>query len=181
MSCLHLIRHGEPAIRDVLLGATDPPLTAGGKAAASRLRELKVEAVYTSPRLRARETAEVFGRPALVIPEFAEINFGEWDGLAWSEVEERWPSAARAKADDWLGVAPPGGESWPAFLERVRKGLDQVHMFPAAIVAHLVVNSAITHLIDGRDALQFQQSYCEVITIDVSNSFLFRRSPADAR
>jgi probable phosphoglycerate mutase len=131
--------------------------------------------------LRARETAAVFDGPALVIPEFAEINFGEWDGLAWSEVEQRWPSEARAKLDDWLGLAPPGGESWCAFIERVRRGLDQVRMFPAAIVAHLVTNSAIAHLIDGRDALQFQQSYCEVITLDVSNSFLFRRSPSNAR
>jgi broad specificity phosphatase PhoE len=172
MPRLYLIRHAEPAVRNVLLGRTDPPLSDAGLQAAIQISGIRAEAVYTSPLLRARQTAAMLDQPALVVPEFAEMDFGEWDGLAWTEVEQRWPEVARAKSEDWLGVTPPGGESWPAFLDRIRRGLDQVREFPAAIVAHLVVNSAIAHLVDGRDPLQFQQSYCEVISLDVSDSFL---------
>ena len=66
----------------------------------------------TSPLLRARQTAEAVaggsGCRCDVDDGVAECDFGEWEGLTFAEVEERWPDELAA----WLGVdrvAPPGG------------------------------------------------------------------------
>ncbi len=115
MPAIYLIRHEEPELRGRFIGRTDPPLTAQGcDAAASKLSALDVKAVYVSPLRRARQTAQAIAcaTPHIVLPQLAEIDFGEWEGLSWSEIEDRWPGAAVRKIEDWLGVPPPGGESW---------------------------------------------------------------------
>jgi phosphohistidine phosphatase len=70
---LFLVRHAEAAP-----GEPDElrPLTAGGRAAARRLGEHlareNLEAVLSSPLLRARETAELIARAAGIEPEAEE-------------------------------------------------------------------------------------------------------------
>ena len=57
--------------------------------------------------------------PVQVEPDLIECDFGEWEGLTFAEVRERWPE----QLDAWLAspaVAPPGGESFDAVLARVR-------------------------------------------------------------
>jgi probable phosphoglycerate mutase len=51
-------------------------------------------------------------------PGFAEMGFGEWDGLAFFDIMERWPDDMRSWLDS-PDVAPPGGESFDAVLNRV--------------------------------------------------------------
>ena len=60
-------------------------------------------------------------RPAAVEvePDLIECDFGEWEGLTFAEVRERWPD----RLDRWLAspaVAAPGGESLSAVGQRVR-------------------------------------------------------------
>ncbi len=79
--------------------------------------------VVTSPLTRCRRTAEVIANqlgpaPIEVEPDLVECDFGEWEGLTFAEVKQRWP----AELDAWLGspdVAPPGGESFRAVSSRV--------------------------------------------------------------
>ena len=52
-------------------------------------------------------------------------DFGDWEGLTFAEVRERWPS----QLDAWLGspdVAPPGGESITDVTRRVRRARDRL-------------------------------------------------------
>lgn len=117
------------------LGGDNPPLSEEGldqaRAAADWLSGLgdRVDAVVASPVRRTRETAAVvaerLGLPVGEEPGFAEMEFGDWDGLTFSEVAER----DRAGLDAWLGsldVPPPGGESFRTVEERVLAGLDRV-------------------------------------------------------
>jgi probable phosphoglycerate mutase len=93
---LLLIRHGETAHNaDGRLSTAAPggPLSEKGveQAAqiAARLSSASLEAIYTSPLIRARQTAEAIaaraGLTAVVVDELAEISTGELDGRADEE------------------------------------------------------------------------------------------------
>jgi broad specificity phosphatase PhoE len=171
MPSIYLIRHEEPEMRGTFIGRTDPPLTAAGQqSAVAKLGGLEFAAIYTSPLRRARQTAEAIGGALtpIVIPELAEIDFGEWEGLNWVEIQQRWPDAACRKTEDWLGVTTPGGESWADFCTRIDRALQMVLAGPkpAAIVAHMVVNSAIAARLLGADPKRFHQDYGEILTCD---------------
>jgi probable phosphoglycerate mutase len=88
-----------------------------------------VAAVVASPVRRTLESAEIIaemlGKKVDVEPDFAEMEFGGWDGLTFAEVAER----DQASLDAWLGsldVAPPGGESFRQVEERVLAGLKRI-------------------------------------------------------
>lgn len=171
MPAIFLIRHEEPALRGRFIGRTDPPLTASGReAAALKMCEVHVAAVYVSPLRRARETAEAIrcGVEPVILPELAEIDFGEWEGLTWQEVEQRWPDAACRKIEDWFGSPTPGGESWSDFCDRVDRALKVVLAGPqpAAIVAHMVVNAILAARLMGADPKQFRQQYGEILACE---------------
>ena len=175
MPAIYLIRHEEPELRGRFIGRTDPPLTAQGcDAAASKLSALDVKAVYVSPLRRARQTAQAIAcaTPHIVLPQLAEIDFGEWEGLSWSEIEDRWPGAAVRKIEDWLGVPPPGGESWAGFTARLETALERVLAgpMPAAIVAHMVVNAALAERLTGADPRCFRQQYGEITICEVEHT-----------
>ena len=137
---LVLVRHGVTKHTSTKafsggLGGDNPPLTSEGREqvllTAEWLRPLasSVSTVITSPVLRTVETGEIvagaLGARLVEEPGFAELEFGEWDGLTFSEVASRFPDEIKA----WMGsseVAPPGGESLAECHERVQAALDRV-------------------------------------------------------
>jgi broad specificity phosphatase PhoE len=170
MASILLIRHEEPEMRGRFIGRTDPPLTAAGRLAAeSKLADVAVKALYVSPLRRALETAAAIrcGVEPIVIDELAEIDFGEWEGLTWKEIEQRWPGVACRKTEDWLGVTTPGGECWSDFDARVGRALDRILAGPkpAAVVAHMVVNAALAARLVGADPKRFNQKYGEIYSV----------------
>lgn len=117
------------------LGGDNPALSEEGREQAAEvaawLTELKdsIDAVVTSPVRRTRETAEAIagalGLPLTEEPGFAEMEFGEWDGLTFTEVAERDKERMEAWFAD-MAVPPPGGESFVEVRERVLAGLDRL-------------------------------------------------------
>lgn len=171
MSCIYLIRHEQPELYGRFIGRTDSPLTlAGREAATAKLGAVRAAALYVSPLQRARQTAEAIscGVEPIILPELAEMDFGEWEGLTWEEVELRWPEMACRKVSDWLSVTIPGGECWTDFCARVDRALDRVLAgpMPAAIVAHMLVNSVIAAKLLGGDPKQFHQNYGEILVCE---------------
>ena len=161
---LYLIRHEEPELRGVFLGRGDPPLSARGREAAAKLRGISAAAVYASPLRRAVETAMACNAPLIVIPELAEMDFGEWEGRTWQEIERGWPELAARKLEDWFGNPAPGGETWQSLTARVDRALERILAGPqpAAVVAHLAVNAAIAARLTGIDPKEFQQDYGQI-------------------
>jgi broad specificity phosphatase PhoE len=111
----HYSRHGDPELTP--LGHAQ---AAGAAARLARVRD--VAAVLTSPLRRARATAEAVaaatGAPLVVRPGLIETDFGEWEGLGFTEARSRDPELHGR----WLGsedVAPPGGESFATVGRRV--------------------------------------------------------------
>jgi broad specificity phosphatase PhoE len=165
-----LIRHEEPEMRGRFIGRTDSPLSPQGRiAAVVKLAAVQAAVVYVSPLRRAMETAEVIDAPKVVLPELAEICFGEWEGLTWQEIQERWPGVACRKIEDWLGVTYPGGECWTDFCARIDRALPPILAGPrpAAVVAHMVVNAALAARLLGSDPKSFRQQYGEILTCNV--------------
>ena len=117
---LWLVRHGETAwSRDRLhTSVTDVPLTPAGVEAAQALGTRLVGRVFslvlTSPRSRARRSAELAGFPeALVDEDLAEWNYGRYEGVSTAQIRETDPGWTV-----WSQPAP-GGETADQVGDRV--------------------------------------------------------------
>ena len=109
---LWVIRHGETEwSRDGRhTSVTDLPLTERGvevaRELAARLAGVDFDLVLTSPRTRARVTAELAGFPdAEVDEDLAEWAYGDFEGLTTPEIRERVPGWTV-----WTHACP-GGET----------------------------------------------------------------------
>lgn len=131
---LWFLRHGEPEARFVgaFIGRTDVDLSPLGRhqaqAIAEYLRDARIDAILASPSRRARDTvsplAAVHGIPVRTVPDFAEMHFGQWEGLHWDAILRRDRGYAEAWQRDPAGSAPGvDGETCQAFQERVASGL----------------------------------------------------------
>jgi ribonuclease H / adenosylcobalamin/alpha-ribazole phosphatase len=137
---LVLVRHGvTDATKGKLfsggLASSNPPLNDEGREQARATGEWLAplagtfDAVVSSPVRRTRETAEILAEFFdLEIEEehgIAEMEFGTWDGMSFTDVHEKWPDELGA----WLGdleSAPHGGESFRAVEKRVLAGRDRM-------------------------------------------------------
>ncbi|MBT3558583.1 MAG: histidine phosphatase family protein [Rhodospirillales bacterium] len=61
-----------------------------------------------------------------VEPELAEQFFGDWQGLTWSQMEERDADTYAQFWQDPSGNAPPGGESFAAVIDRTSQAVDRL-------------------------------------------------------
>ena len=134
MTELLLVRHGETDWnRDRRFqGHADPPLNETGReqarALAAELAGEGIELVYTSDLIRARETAEIvaalIGVSVHPVRELREIDVGEWEGLTWPEIEERYPEGARSWRE--RGYGWDSGETYDQLGERVVAALRRI-------------------------------------------------------
>ncbi len=94
-----LVRHGatEWSENGRHTSHTDLPLTAQGRAEAEALRERirgrALDVVLTSPRLRARETADLagVGDRAEIDDDLREWEYGEYEGITTAEIRTTIP------------------------------------------------------------------------------------------
>src|SRR5262249_39835427 len=119
---VYLARHGETewSKSGQHTGRTDLPLTAEGEAAGralgKRLTGTTFAFVFSSPRSRARRTAELAGFTPEVEPDLAEWDYGDYEGLTTAEIRRTHPEWDLFR-DGW-----PGGES-PAAVPARADGL----------------------------------------------------------
>ncbi|MEL7610802.1 MAG: histidine phosphatase family protein [Bacillota bacterium] len=122
MLTVYLIRHGrtEGNRRGAYIGRTDEPLSEIGKAELLPYIEKRplVDAVYSSPMLRCRETAGLFypEREPVLIEGLKEFDFGAFEGRTFDQLKDA------PGIQEWIdshGRAPfPGGEDWTLFHKR---------------------------------------------------------------
>ncbi|MFA5900336.1 MAG: histidine phosphatase family protein [Hyphomicrobium sp.] len=130
---IDLVRHGETVMTGRLIGRTDPPLTDAGRTQFERQTcGLSVDAVVASPRQRARLPAEELavarGLPLRVDEDWAEIDFGDWEGRMLAELRADFSTAAALTAFYSSPFAPaaPGGEGWRSLEARVGCAIDRL-------------------------------------------------------
>lgn len=171
MSEILLVRHAEPALRGVILGASDCPLSPRGHEQALALSRKLPPAfegavLYASPLRRALQTASYLLRPwrgCAILRGLREVSYGPWDGLTWQQIEALHPEWASRKANDWLGVDVPGAEPWGEFRDRVLRCLDAIRRgpLPAIVVSHQAVHAVLVQEFEGDTPISFSQAYAE--------------------
>ena len=125
---IFLVRHGATTLtaEDRFAGATDVPLSDGGREQvrrlAARLSGDNITPVYASPLGRTVETARILAEPHQLPVEtrdgLREISHGRWEQKTRREVEEQFPDEAAAWEEDPYTFAPVGGESGLAVTAR---------------------------------------------------------------
>jgi broad specificity phosphatase PhoE len=151
---LTLICHASTsAVREVAFPA-DEPLDPQGHAKASALAgELRrVDVAWTSPALRAQQTATALQLEAMANPALKDVDLGRWVGRSFADVQETEPEeiAAWTSRSD---AAPHGGESIIALLDRISGWLDALKRQDGRIVAvthPAVIRAAIVLAIDAK-------------------------------
>ncbi len=124
---LWLVRHGETewSRSGKHTSTTDLPLTAHGEEVArslrERLAEVEFDLVLSSPRQRARRTAELAGFSDVVTDDdLAEWGYGEYEGVTTDHIRESVPG--------WTvwSHPTPGGETPDDVTDRLDRVLDRV-------------------------------------------------------
>lgn len=126
-----LVRHGQTAssARHAYSGRSDIPLTQTGReqaaAAARRLSGAVIDAVISSPLIRARDTAQAIadatGAPLHVDDRLTEIDYGPFEGLDRDEARAAVGAAFEAWRADPFGAPVPGMEPLVDALTRARE------------------------------------------------------------
>lgn len=131
---IFLVRHGAAAGADgVVVGRTDLPLSDHGGADLERLsaswNDPPPWRLVASDLARSRQSAERLGRGWDLAPEIdprlREMDFGTWDGLAWSELQRREGARLDAWMERWWEIPPPEGESFVDVAARAREWLEE--------------------------------------------------------
>ncbi len=164
------VRHGETDLnaRGAYRGRADVPLSLRGrvqsKSVGRALRGVSFEGVYSSPLVRARQTALAIAagrRGATVVGTEAliDMDFGQWQGMTVAQVQERFPQEFRTWVDRPREARIPGGETLDEVRQRVIAELDRLEethpQGTIAIVSHGVVNKLILCTVLGLTAAGF--------------------------
>ncbi|MCY3782105.1 MAG: histidine phosphatase family protein [Chloroflexi bacterium] len=169
LSKVLFIRHGQTDYNAErrLQGALPVPLNDCGiqqsRALARYLRTLKIDALYTSPRQRAKETALIVADElqlsAIEDERLAEIAFGVFEGYTFAEVAQRFPDAYTKWESGYRPYRVPNGESRLDVQLRMGSAWDDIvssaEQNTVAIVGHssalmILLTSMFTALPDKR-------------------------------
>jgi broad specificity phosphatase PhoE len=154
---LYLVRHGATAANDqrpyVLQGSgSDLPLNAAGQRQAAdvarNFASIPIECVYASPLVRAVETATAIADahrlPVTIEPALVECNVGQWEGLSWGTIAQRFPFEYASFVRDSSRNPYLGGETFDDVLRRIQPAFERILRDHAGrhvvVVAHAVVN-----------------------------------------
>lgn len=168
---LYLVRHGQVVGHERLPanGHTDVDITEIGmlqmEHLAGRLRLIEIDAIYSSDLQRTKKGAGIIGRhhdaPHRVIPEFRELCFGDWEGLAMDEIMQGYPGELERRRQDIAGYRPPGkGESMRDLSERVMPRLTDMLREEVGRDILLVAHGGVNRVI-----------LCNALGIDLANIF----------
>ena len=180
MSEILFIRHAETDMSGTFCGRSDPELNVRGHLQLVELiKDLSAEnfdVVYSSDLRRAHTTAraiaQAFGRGCHVRSALREIDFGQWEGLTWKEIELRDETYARRWLAEYPHLPAPEGESLRDFERRV---LDEVKLLSMeaetedrriAVVTHAGVLRTVLCALHGcsvDDAWEQTRPYCSIV------------------
>lgn len=133
---LVLVRHGETEFNKSsrYQGVLDIELNDKGKQQAEKLynflKDEEFDVIYSSTLQRAYNTikdiADYQDKKVHTLKELKEINFGEWEGLTFEEIEKKHPKLAKKWAKNPICCKPPEGEHIKEVEQRVGKTIDMI-------------------------------------------------------
>ena len=136
VTTIYLIRHGEAEgnVKKFFQGNIETSLTDRGIQqagyAGERLKDIPIDCLWSSPLKRAYMTAEGANRyKGLEIQtdkRLMEINGGDFEGLPWEELPQKFPEAAAKWHDTVYDFKAPGGESMEEVYDRMRDCITEI-------------------------------------------------------
>lgn len=141
-----LVRHGITDWNSVgrIQGRLETPLNLYGvqqaHACAKYLKDYDFKAIYTSPQARSRQTAQIIASkhentPLFTADELMEIDFGDWQGMTWSEISKKHGDLLKEFEKSGNLAKIYNGESYQemqdrayAFLERFERDEDATYL-----------------------------------------------------
>ena len=130
------IRHGSTDFPEdrVYKGDNGPNLNANGRSQAERLGEWikgdDIAAVFVSPSIRTAETAKPVVKSLeleyKLKEELKERDFGIWEGLTFSEIENQYPDGLNKWKKDPINYTPAEGESITELQKRISNVVQDV-------------------------------------------------------
>ncbi|MBI2831024.1 MAG: histidine phosphatase family protein [Chloroflexi bacterium] len=185
MTEIILARHGETLwnAENIFRGRADIGLSETGLKQAELLAEylsgLKVEAIYSSPLRRARETALTIARYHKIgvgmASELIDLSFGEWEGMSRQEVKEKYKELYEQWEEAPEKAKMPSGESLDDARERAVRMVNNViawHNGTVILVSHRVVNKVLICALLGLDNSHFwdiKLDTCGITTFEYRN------------
>jgi len=156
----YFIRHGEidSNRRKIYSGRSEEPLNATGReqvrSACDDLADLKIDAIYTSPLNRTRQTADIIASqlgwtgPVRAAECFNEMKMGPWEGMSEEDVARQFPRewATWISSPDSLSI--DGRETLHELQTRVLQGMRDIEKSgdhsSALVVTHVAVIRVLT-------------------------------------
>lgn len=180
---LLLVRHSQPneEARGRCYGTLDIGLSVRGQRRAQMLARtldrIPLSAVYSSPRERAVETAAplaaVHGLTPIVDEALREIDFGDFEGRSYEEIERGHPELYRQWMETPTLVQFPGGESYTTLRVRALAAMGAIRARhqgeTAAVVSHGgVLRAMLAECLSMPDEAIFrlEQSYGAISIVD---------------
>ena len=116
-------------------GSLDVGLSDAGRAHARELADgVPAGIVWTSPRLRARETAAALASSPLVDDGLRELDFGDFEGRTFDEIAASEPELYRTWMETPTRMRFPGGESYADLKTRALRSLERIWSEGDAVV-----------------------------------------------
>ena len=175
------MRHGDTELNSAerYWGRSDVKLSAAGVEQAEGLRDRlaveKINAVYSSNLERALVTAEIIASShqlaVITCAELREVNFGQLEGLNFSEISRLYPEVAKLWAERSTKLKYPGGESLVEFNTRVSKFLSRLDKHTVGetilIVAHAGVLRTLVCQLLGIDPQRRWQIRLDLASLSI--------------
>ena len=182
-----MMRHGETdaSAKGRCYGKTDVPLSEAGrlqvKRAATLIQPLQPDAIFTSPRIRASDSAAIVAQACQISvhteEHFAELDFGDCEGKRYEDVERENPEFYARWMASPTDVTFPNGESYAAMATRVISTYQQLVNTAGhtklLLVAHGGVNRIILAHVLGiapEHVFRLEQTYAGLSCIDYYDS-----------
>jgi alpha-ribazole phosphatase len=170
---IDIIRHGECADNAFLRGQIDSPLTPLGE---QQMRQAikglpKADLVFSSPAQRTLKFAqENFGQVD-VLEGFRERSFGEWDGLSFQALQQRFPQQLDLYLQNPFADMIPQSESLTDFQQRIATAWQKLCEIDAQ---HLLVfsHSGVQRML-LKSILGFPNKYLFNLKIDYAARMTF--------
>ena len=132
-----IVRHGqsEANLKEIYAGRFNVPLTETGRKQAALVTEYvlktyRVDAVFSSPLLRTRETVKKISEkanvPLQICEGIAEIYGGDWEGKTLPGIAKTYTKDALLWKNDIGNSRPTGGESFAEVQARADKALRDI-------------------------------------------------------
>ncbi len=181
MTHIYLVRHGQTAWNkeEIFRGRSDVPLNDTGlreaELAAEFFRGREIKAIYSSPLLRASQTAgkiaDLLSLRVESLQGIIDMSFGVWEGRPLREVKATDGDRYHQWQEEPHRLKLPGGESLDEVRERsmgVLEGVIRRHAEETVImVTHRVINKVILCAILGLDNSHFWQMSQDTTAINL--------------